>query len=195
MVVLIIIGLFFISDWPIQYLSVLIKSNEIVPGAFSTFSIATTRWPGIGRQLAWILSIGVIILQLGEWALAIRKDFRWFAWTVCLTITTSLWIGIPTRLENFYILTLPLILILATWDQRIPGKGHWLPIGGSLLAIIGMWLIFLNKLFEGAVESLSNAMIITVPFLLLVGLYWIRWWCVRPQRLGMDELRAYEAVR
>lgn len=195
LVILIIIGLFFIPDWPIQYLRVLINNGDILPGYFSTFSIATARWPGVGRQLAWILTAGVIVLLLVEWSLAIRKDFRWFAWTACLTITIGFWIGIPMRLANFYVLTLPLVLILATLDQRIPWKRHLLPIAGSLLAIVGIWSIFLKLLFDGEVESLANSMISTVPFLLLIGLFWIRWWCVRPQKLGMDELKAYEAIR
>jgi hypothetical protein len=194
-IVLTIIGLFFIPDWPLQYLRVLLNYNHPVLGWFSTFSIFTTRWPGVGRQLAWFFSVGIVVIQLIEWGLAMRKDYNWFIWTACLTITIGFWVGIPTRIENFYLLSIPIILILAIWDQRIPGKGHWLPIVGLISAIVGMWLLFLNKVFNGTIESLPNVFIITFPLLILVGLYWIRWWCVRPQRLGMDELRAYEALR
>ena len=59
-------------------------------------------WPGLGKQLGWLISGVSALILLVEWWLALKKDFRWFLWTVSLTIVISQWIGIPTIPGTFH---------------------------------------------------------------------------------------------
>jgi hypothetical protein len=35
-------------------------------------------------------------------------------------------------------------------------------------------------------------LIFPLPLVLLIGLYWVRWWAVKPRRLLIEELRLSE---
>ena len=58
-----------------------------------------------------------------------------------------------------------------------------------VLILILPWAIFLNGSVAEAGPMPLDRLLLPLPILLLVGLYWIRWWAVRPVRTLMDELR------
>jgi hypothetical protein len=62
------------------------------PGHMATSNWAT-NWLGMSALIGLMLII--------EWMAARGKEFRWFLWTACLTLTASQWIGIQTDPGNF----------------------------------------------------------------------------------------------
>ncbi len=176
---LVALGMLFLPDWPLQNLREILRYTGYNPP--TTIQAALQEWlPGAGKQLGWILSGGLTLLLLSEWALAWKKPFRHFLWTFCLTLTASQWIGITTDPGNFIILFLPLIVILTELEGRYGRTARWWALFSLLGLLVGLWYIFLSTLstVNGQPQQ-STVMFLPLPFFLFLGLYWIRWWAIR----------------
>jgi hypothetical protein len=185
-----IVGLFLVPNWIIQYIRLLYGFQEnFPPGTPGVFF--SNLFPGLGKQLGWLISGVSSLLLILEWWLALRKDFRWFLWTACLTMVFSQWIGIPTIPGNFIGLLLPLILISAMLTERWPREGQWVAIFMLLILFVWEWALFYIDLTSSQPKMQLN-LIFPLPLVLLIGLYWVRWWAVKPRRLLIEELRLSE---
>ena len=186
-VLLTIIALLLVPDWIIQYLRLMFNfADNFPPGNLIT--LFSSMWPGLGMQLGWaIIGISLVILII-EWWLALRKDFRWFLWTVCFTIVISHWIGIPTIPENLFGMIFALILVSAMFSERWSRGGQWVAIVLSVLLFVWEWILFYGNTFSGN-PGMQNNLIIPLPLVLLVTLYWVRWWALKPRGLLINELK------
>jgi len=159
------------------------ESNFIsTPGAIIAYWL-----PGIGRQVGWALTGIMVGVLLIEWRHSLGKEFRWFYWTVLLTLVINNLIGIYTTLENYIILYPAIILIFALLDKRWGGFGRGLIILLILIITVGLWGILLNTANKGSQPDLDPIIFFFMPILTLFGLYWVRWWAIRPMRLPLEE--------
>jgi hypothetical protein len=184
------LGLFLVPGWIMQYSRLIYSFTNNFPigspGAF--FS---SEFPGLGRQLGWFVSGLSIVIMIVEWLMALRKEFRRFLWTVCLTIVVSQWSGIPSTPSNFILLILPLVLISAILTERWPRGGQW---GSVFIAVILFgweWALYYMDL-SGSQPAVQLNLLFPITAVLLIGLYWVRWWVIRPRRLLIEELRLSE---
>jgi hypothetical protein len=185
-----IIGLFLVPNWIMQYLKILYNITENLPPG-NLGMLFRNLWPGLGKQLGWMV-IGILgIILLFEWRLAFKKDFRWFLWTACLTMVISQWVGIPIIPANFAGLILPLILVSAMLTERWPRGGQWLAVLLTAVLFVLEWLVLFYDL-NNSQPGIQINLIIPLPFILFIGLYWVRWWAIKPQRLLLEELRLGE---
>jgi hypothetical protein len=177
-----------IPDWTWQNLrQVMAYPGYTLPGTPGAFFI---QWlPGVGKQLGWALTIFLTTTLLWEWRAARKKDFHWFLWAACLTLVATTMIGIRTATENYVVLFPALVLVFAAWDQEwgLFGRGM---IGFSyVLLFFGVWWLFLATLERGDQPVQSSIMFFPLPIFLLIGLYWVRWWVLRPERPLLDQWR------
>jgi hypothetical protein len=186
-----IIGLFLMPNWIIQYFRLLFKFQQNFPPGSLGF-LFMNLWPGLGKQLSWLVSGVSALILLVEWWLALKKDFRWFLWTVSLTIVISQWIGIPTIPGHFIELILPLILISALFIERWPRGGQWVAVFMAVILFIWEWVLFYFDLTSSQPKMQLN-LIIPLPLILLIGLFWVRWWAIKPRRLLIEELKLGES--
>ncbi|MFU8773846.1 MAG: glycosyltransferase 87 family protein, partial [Anaerolineales bacterium] len=185
-------GMAFLPDWPIQNLQEVLRYPEYNPPG--TPSAAFSQWwPGIGARLGWGLTILMAALLLVEWWHARNKGFRWFLWTACLTLVASQWIGIQTDPGNFVVLFIPMLLVLASWEERWGPRGRPVIVLLLLVAFFSLWGLFLYTVDLEAGAQQHPIMFFPLPAFLLVGLYWVRWWAIKPNRFLIDALRSYES--
>jgi hypothetical protein len=181
----------FVPDWPLQNLrEILAYSSYNPPG--TPGAVFETWLPATGRQLGWVLSGILGLIMIGEWIFARKKEFHWFLWTACLTLVISQWIGIQTDPGNFILLFLPLVLVFSKWAERWGRAGTIVISISMLLLFILPWVIFLQTITYGDQPLQHPIMFFPLPIFLLVTLYWVRWWAIKPRRLLVDELREYE---
>jgi hypothetical protein len=185
-----IVGSFLVPDWILQYVRILIKYAQNFPPGTPAY-LFKNNWPGLGNQLGWLVSGVLVIILIFEWWLALKKEFRWFLWTVCLTMVISQWIGIPTIPANFIELIIPLILISAMLTERWPHGGDWVAVLLCTVLFIWEWTLFW-LVITGRRPDLQVNLIIPLPFVLFIGLYWVRWWAIKPRKLLMEELKLSE---
>jgi hypothetical protein len=204
LVVLVFLGMFFLQGWLLQSIQAAFASLDplypMTPGA--AFSL---WWPGIGSRLGWILSALLGVILLVEWWIAIRvKEFRWFLWTASLTLVLGQWIGIRTEPANYLLLLIPLTLVFAVWDERWKrGEHRGRAIASTVISMALLeglpWAIFLGsanlgQAFQETVLQEMPLLLFPLPLFLLITLFWVRWWAVRPQSLYVEALREEEAA-
>jgi len=123
-----------------------------------------------------------------------KKDFRWVLWTGCLTLTISPWIGLPVELDDLVLLLLPLILVLSVWEERFGTQGYWIAATVPVLLLLGLWLLDFRASNAMFPQRAMDALIFPMPLLILIGLYWVRWWAIRPVRTYIEDLRSSRVI-
>jgi hypothetical protein len=177
-----------IPDWTWQNLrQVLAYPDYTLPG---TPGEIFAQWmPGVGSRLGWGLTIVLIATLIWEWRSTLGKDFRWFLWTAYFTMAATSLIGLRTATENYIVMLPAVILVFAAWDQEWGSFGRGLIAISYLLLFFGVWWLFLATLDIGVQPIQSSLMFFPLPVFLLMGLYWIRWWVLRPERPLLDQWR------
>jgi hypothetical protein len=142
----------------------------------STYSAFGALFPVAGPRFAIVLTGFLLVLILVEWREARRRDFHHVLWTACQAIAIAPLVGLPLALTDFAALALPLFLFLAILNERWPGRRLRGAAGVVLIAaLIGLWVL-----------ALVPGLTLLLPVLVLVGLYWMRWWAVRPPRTPLE---------
>lgn len=167
--------------------------------AYPDYTLPTTPsemfmvWmPGVGKRMGQGLTVAMAVMLIFEWRAAWGKEFRWLLWTACLTITATHLIGIPTATENYTIMFPALVMVFAAWDEQ------WGPVGRSLIfasyavLLFGVWWLFLATLERGAQPIQGSIMFFPLPVFLLISLYWVRWWVLRPEQPLLDRVRLFK---
>lgn len=167
----------------IQTLIFVLNTGPATPGEFF-FRAA----PGAGRQFGWFVTIFSFGILLWEWRAALQDDFNWLVWTVYLTLALSVLVGVPTSFTNYTVLLPAVIIVLSVWIQRWGRLGIGLAVGSLLILFFGLWRLYGNLYLAGIPLDQSIALFLILPAFLIVGLYWVRWWWVRPPRLPIEEL-------
>jgi hypothetical protein len=176
-----LLGVIFLPDWLMQNIWEIMKFPGYNP-ALSIGEAFQEWWPGIGTQLKWGLTIFLVALVIFEWSRTVGKGYNQFLWTACLTLAVSQWIGIATDPGNFILLFFPMVLIFSVIKERWNRYGNWIVLGIMILLLVGLWWLFLNTVIYGDQPLQHPVMFVPMPLFVLVGLYWVRWWVIRPTR-------------
>lgn len=178
--VLLAISFILYPNWLIPYLRASVNNGRADFG-FSIFSALENISPVYGRSIGW----GVILVLLFgygyEWNRIREADDRRFYWVCCLAIGIAPLLGFRSEIEHLSILIIPLALIFSiVYDRWKIGSGLTLFL---LLALFALpWFIYIFNPIE-----LSQEMLYLIPSVFtVIGLYWIRWWAIRPPRVWAD---------
>ncbi|MEW6180032.1 MAG: glycosyltransferase family 87 protein [Chloroflexota bacterium] len=181
------VGIILIPDWIIQNLREVIRYPSYNPPGTLPAALDAILPQG-GDRLGRVISGAVALMLLIEWFLNRKSEFRGFVWTVCLTLTGSFWIGLQTDPGNFIVAYPALVLTFAIWVERWQNRGVVVSIVAMFLLFIGIWEIFLSTVEMDYQPIQSPVMFLPLPIILLIFLYWNRWWAVRPPRVWFDLL-------
>jgi hypothetical protein len=156
---------------------------------FTTGAIFTHMWPEWGERLGWALTAFLIIVLISEWRGGRGADSRRFHWTACLTLAATPLLGLRTEMQNLVVLLIPLAFIFAVVRERWKG-GYWL--GGILLALVFLvpWALFLGAGIPAGLRE--DLIFLFLPLFTVTGLYWIRWWAIRPPRTWLERANVAE---
>ncbi len=186
--ILLAFSFFILLDWFMPFIGGLISHFKFNP-AITFGSIFGSWWPVVGPRLGWALTGLLLVIFFLEARDIRHKDFRHLLWTASLALAVTPFFGIPVVPEDYVILFFPLILFLSILAERWPRPGRWGVAGLVLLLVfIGFWLIPVGLLLTGDSVVLNEVLALVFPVLLVLGLYWMRWWAVRPPRTWSDSL-------
>lgn len=180
-----------IPDWLAQNFLVIFNYPSYNPPG-TPGAVFAVWWPAWGARVGLALTILVLLLLAFEWRRAMQRGFRGFLWTACLTLVLGPWSGIQTDPGNFVVMYPAIILVLSILEGRWARFGKILAAVGLFLLTIGIWWIFLSTVTYGGQPQQSPVMFFPLPALTLVGMYWIRWWFVRPPSVWFDAIYAEE---
>jgi hypothetical protein len=183
--VLLGLAFLFLPGWFLPYLSGLLMHFTYDPG-FSSTGILAGWSPIVGQRLGWVLAAILLLVLFFEWGNTLAKDFRAFLWMACLTVSVTPLLGIPVAPVDYLILFVPLMLFLTLLSERRPWLKRWGVPGIVILILAGLWSLTLALVTANAYASLTNILILVLPILLVLGLYWMRWWFIHTVPTGLE---------
>ena len=184
--ILLVLSFFFYSGWLLPFLRASWTSFRFGFG-FSILDILSHIWPEYGRSLAWILIAGLIIVLGYEWNAARKAYPQHFIWAACFTLAVTPLLGFHVELEQLVILIIPALFVLVLLRER----WRWV---GIVLAIIFIviffgfpWYLYAYELPWQIGLNKDEFLFLLWPVFTVLGLYWMRWWAVRPPRTWLDR--------
>jgi hypothetical protein len=173
--ILLLLSFLLQPDWVMPFVRGLYWHINYNPG-LSTYRALGAIFPVAGPRFAIVLTGLVLVLIFVEWRDVRQRDFRHMLWTACQALAVAPLLGLPLALTDFAALTVPLFLFLAILNERWHGRRLRGPAGIVLLVTLTvLWAL-----------ALSAGLALLLPALLLVGLYWMKWWAVRPPRTPLE---------
>ncbi len=151
-------------------------------------AILVRLFPEQGEHAAQALTVLLIILLLYEWAATRHADPRRFIWAGCLTLAVTPLIGLRSELTNLVVLFPSLALIFAATANRWR-RGYWLAALLLLITFLLPWGWFVRWYWLRD-QRANDYLLLFLPAFTTVGLYWTRWWFVRPPRTWFDHVRS-----
>lgn len=181
--VLIVVSFFVEAGWALPWLRAILASTHWHYG-FSPASILARVWPEYGYQAGLGISALLWLVLIVEWLAARRSDFRRLYWTACLTLAASPLLGWRGEIQNLAVLLLPQILILSIVRERWRA-GYWLSATLLVLVCFLPWAVLLGGFVPAAYQQ--PLVFLFPPLFCVVGIYWIRWWALRPARTWLER--------
>jgi len=168
-------------DWFIQSANFIRDSRSLD----SPLSILANSMPGLSKPMTIFFYSSIIVYMVIEWILVMKKDDRWFLWTAMLTIVISNLAGYRSGIDHFVLMLPVIFLILQAWESRSQSNRQFLTILVCLFFSVGFWSYFY---FTDQIFSEPLWVYFVLPVFCLMGLWWTRWWFIRPSRLYVEEL-------
>jgi hypothetical protein len=130
-----------------------------------------------------------LVALLGyEWSKTREANFQHFIWTACVTLAIMPLLGFRAEMDQLIILTLPVMLIIVISRERWRKLGNGIAIL-LLLFFSGVpWLLFTKGAPQIIGLQANDALFLFLPLFTVIGLYWIRWWMLRPPRTWLDQV-------
>lgn len=186
LVLLILMGLFLIHDWPLQFLQEVLRYPGYNPPGTPAQALQALL-PGAGRQLGLAVSIVSGIILLLEAFLARKATGIAFVWICALMLVLGQWLNIQSDPGNFIVMLPAVLVVFRLVDDRWRNRGNWINLLLLGLLFIIPWLIFMRTVTTSYQPIQSPVMFFPVPILLLLGLYWVRWWAKNPIKHLISE--------
>ncbi len=166
-------------DWPMRWLQQVFEYPRYTELG-SPISILAGVFPGLEPWFTRALTTLMLLYMLWEWRLAWEKEDAWFQWTAAMTIVITNWVAFRTATTNYVVMLPALYLVFAVWSRRWGKAGDMAVVMALVVLGLGLWWLFLTTV-RGNAES--PWMYIPLPAFAMAGLWWVRWYIVRSERL------------
>ncbi len=182
--VLLAVSFLVYPNWVIPYLRAGMNNLRADFG-YSTHVIFAHLFPSNNGFYTWAF-IGILVIALGyEWNAALTSDFRRLYWAACLSLAVAPLLGFRSEMENLAVLVIPFALIFSVVHDRWKRIGNLLTIILWLITFLIPWGAFFLALPRFG-EITREIVFLFLPLTTIIGLYWIRWWAIRPPRIWSD---------
>ncbi|MGA9531367.1 MAG: glycosyltransferase family 87 protein [Anaerolineales bacterium] len=163
-----------IPDWPLQWIYQVLEYPSYSPES-SPVKIIADALPAASSIVVVLLSVGLLVYLLAEWWLGYGEGERHFQWTAAMTLTIGQLVLFRTSSTNFLVLGPALILFLSIVIERWGRVGRAWAAAALIGLVVLPWALFLTTLVG---DQEHSVMLLTMPLIMLVSLWWVRWWAV-----------------
>jgi hypothetical protein len=185
--ILLVVSFFWYPGWTLPFLRAVWNSLRAGFG-YSAHEILGQLWPDFGSTLGWVLT-AVLVITLGyEWAETRGAGYQRLIWTVCVTLAATPLLGVRAEMDQLVLLTLPVMLVVVISRER------WRKLGNGiafllLLFLFGVpWLLYTQGAPQWIGLPADKLLFLFWPLFTFIGLYWVRWWIIRPPRTWLDQV-------
>ena len=189
MTISILMAVAFLVDpgWPLSFLTATVAMIRS-PHGLTSSAAWQSLWPGQATRVATAITVLLLATLVFEWAVGRNADFRHFTWLAFLALAATPLLGMRTELGNLVVLAPCFLLISAAAIERRQ-FGIWLLVPFVSLAFAVPWILAWRPfpMQQNVAEAL---LLLFLPGVCVLGMYWTRWWFLRPARTWLDEIRA-----
>jgi hypothetical protein len=133
----------------------------------------------------WIaLIVGAILLF--ETIRSVGAHFRHVVWAAFLALAVNPVMGFAIFQANHVVFIPALLLITALAWERWSKNRALLTLSLLVLVFIASFVLYYQMISQAMLIH-SDLLKILPPVLVLIGLYWMRWWVIRPPRIWADQ--------
>jgi hypothetical protein len=188
MVVLVGASFILLPTWLLEWLRQMISYPAYTDRIGSIVSIVANAMPGIRQPVNIVLFlIGYGYLAF-EWIRSLRKDYRVFLWTALMTLVVTNIVAYRTATPHYVALLPAVLLMIRVISDRWGSVGKAVNWAVMLLLFAGYWVLFLFTVKATAEQAI---MYLPIPIITFLGLFWIRWWAIRPPKLPFEQYGEY----
>ena len=187
LVILLATSFLLYPGWPLPFLTATVGQIRSGYGD-ATGPILRRLWPEHGTQLAQAMTAVLSGIFIYEWWSGRRAGTRRFAWLSLLALSVTPLLGARTELSHLVVLAPSVVWICAASFHRAR-RGLGVALAAALVAFVVPWLIAGRGHLVGD-RSAHDYLFLFYPVFSIVGLYWTRWWILRPNRTWLDEVHA-----
>ena len=183
--ILLAVSFFLYPGWVLPFLRAAWNSFRASIG-YSLHAILGQLWPQFGSTLGWVLTAILIVTLGSEWRAARGANFNRFIWAVCLTLAATPLLGYRVEMDQLVPLTMPIMMIVLISRER------WRKLGNGIAFLLlvfffGLpWLFFTRGVPPEIRLQNDELLFLFWPVFTVIGLYWVRWWMIRPPRTWLD---------
>jgi hypothetical protein len=195
LVLFVFAGVLFLPAWPLHYFEFM-RAYLIEGSWLSAHTAFALLSPGLGARLALLFSALLAVLLLWEWwrACSSREVSR-FLWVAFLTLAVSFLLGLPASPTGPVLLLMPLVFVFSVFEVRWARTGQTLVLASLFLLFSLPWFLYWRMTHNAAPPESLTYLLFPLPLYLIVALYWVRYWAVRPARLFDQSMRLQEHRR
>jgi hypothetical protein len=177
MIIMSVVGWLLLPGWPIGWIQQLMNYPGYTDRIGSIVSIIAGVTPGIKDQLSTGLLIVFYAYMVFEWLRTRGNDIPTFLWTAYITLVITNFVAYRTATPHYVALLAPIFLVSKVVGDRWGTFGKWVSGATYLLLFAGLWVLFILTIKGNDEQAI---MYIPVPVITLIGLWWTRWWAIRP---------------
>jgi hypothetical protein len=171
------VGWLLLPGWPIDWIRQMLNYPEYTDRIGSIVSILAGITPGIREPLTTALMAAFYLYVVFEWIRTRGNDIHAFLWTAYITMVITNFVAYRTATPHYIALIPTLFLILKIVTERWGSIGRWFVGILMFVLFVGLWTLFIVTL-KGNDEQ--AVMYLPIPIITLLGLWWVRWWAVKP---------------
>jgi len=185
LIVLAIISFISNSDWLFPYVrAVLFDWNR---GTNYNFMFTVSYiFPAVSLSVGSWLIVALVVLVLFEAIRSVNEYVVHVTWVALLSLSLNPMMGFAIFPSNHVVLLPAFVLIVALAWERWKNRRILVTIILLVLMLIFSYGIYFQSTFT-SLRLFSDLLRILPPILATVGLYWMRWWAVRPPRIWADQ--------
>jgi hypothetical protein len=177
MIIMTVVGWLLLPGWPIGWIQQLMNYPGYTDRIGSIVSIIAGVTPGIKDQISMGLMIVFYLYMVFEWLRTRGNDIPTFLWTAYVTLVLTNFVAYRTATPHYVALLAPIFLVSKVIGERWGTFGKWVTGATYVLFFAGLWLLFIITIKGNDEQAI---MYIPVPIITLIGLWWTRWWAIRP---------------
>ena len=173
-------SLIILPNWMIPFASSLRANIEIKQGLLLSETLQTWRNDD-GLLIANLIKWTSLLILFFEWRIARSRNFQHILWVASFSIVITPFLGFRMTNSFYPFLFFPLALIFKIAQDRWHQAKWGIPL--ALFFILMAWGI------SWSIAPVSEIILAyLIPTFLLLFLYWVRWWLLRPPRTWADQV-------
>ena len=187
-ILLALVSLIANRGWIIPYIRAVLFDGT--RGISYTFGITLSYiFPSLNISINKWISAVVSVVILFEAIRSADEHARQVMWVAFLALSMNPIVGFAIFPSNHIALLPAAILITALVQER--WQASRIVTSAFLVGlVVFFYLGFYFEMLDASSQLYSELISILPPLLTVIGLYWMRWWAVRPPRIWADQLGA-----